>query len=400
MRTPGNLLRTPFASALAGGLVVALAGLIAIEAGWIEAESDSGSIAQPPLTRPASSDAANTVGEIYRRTNDGVVFVRAQRSQQASSPFNPFPQEQQSTATGSGFVIDDEGRILTNAHVVDGAERIDVLIGDAEEPVEAELVGADASSDVALLDVEADADSLTALPMGEPKSVQVGDPVVAIGNPFGLDRTVTSGIVSALQREIQAPNGFSISNVIQTDAAVNPGNSGGPLLDGQGRVIGINSQIATSGGGSEGVGFAVPIDTAEEVVDQLLEGGTVKRAYLGINGADVTPEIASTLDLPVEEGAMVGDALEGGPAAEAGLRDATGEATIAGQTFPVGGDIIVAIDGEKVTEMQDVIRMVDAYEPGDEITLTVVRDGDTREIEVKLGNRPANIQDAASPTEP
>jgi S1-C subfamily serine protease len=399
MRKPRNLLRTPFASALLGGLVVAVAGLIAIEAGWIEAEGDSGTIAQPPLTRPAASESG-TVGEIYRRSNDGVVFVQAEQRQAGSSVFDPFGQGGGGTATGSGFVIDDDGHILTNAHVVEGASQIEVKIGDSEESVQAELVGTDPSSDVALLDVDADADSLNPLPLGQARSLQVGDSVVAIGNPFGLDRTVTSGIVSALQREIQAPNGFSISNVIQTDAAINPGNSGGPLLDASGAVIGINSQIATQSGGNEGVGFAVPIETAREVAEQLLDDGTVERAYLGINGADVTPEIASTLELPVEEGAMVGDALEGGPAAEAGLRDATGEATIGGQTFPVGGDIIVAVDGEKVTEMQDVIRAVDAHEPGDEITLTVNREGDTRQIEVKLGNRPANIQDATSPTEP
>jgi len=365
--------------------VVALAGAAAISAGWVKSSegTDETSLAEPSLARPVVDRGTNAVGEIYKRTNDGVVFVQAD-----------------SGASGSGFVIDDEGHILTNAHVVAGADRIEVKIGDSEDTVKAELIGDDPSSDVALLDVDADAASLHPLEMGEPSSLEVGDPVVAIGNPFGLDRTVTSGIVSALQREIQAPNGFSISDVIQTDAAINPGNSGGPLLDGSGRVIGINSQIASQSGGNDGVGFAVPIDTASKVADDLLADGKVEHAYLGITGADVTADIARALDLSVEEGAIVSEALQGGPADQAGIRGASREVTVDGQSFPSGGDVIVAVDGRSVTSMEDVIAAVDSHQAGETITLTIVRDSDLSDVEVELGTRPDQIQDTVTPTLP
>ena len=316
-----------------------------------------------PLARPTNDGDGKglTVNEIYERDSDGVVFIQAQQSAGA--------------ATGAGFVIDDEGHILTNAHVVEGADDIDVKIGDDGQSRSAELVGMDPSSDVALLDVEEDND-LTALEMGDSTKVEVGDPVVAIGNPFGLDRTVTSGIVSAKARQIQAPNGFSISDVLQTDAAVNPGNSGGPLLDGSGRVIGINSQIATQGGGNEGVAFAVPIETAQDVADQLLADGSVERAYLGISGGDLTAEAAEALELPADSGVLVERAYDGGPADEAGIRGATGQTTVGGQQLPTGGDIITELDGEPITGMEEIISAVNSRQPGEELQLTVVRDGE------------------------
>ena len=379
------MLSNPFVAAICGGLVVALAGVAAISAGWVKSSegADETSLPEPSLARPVSDTADNSVGEIYKRANDGVVFVQAD-----------------SGASGSGFVIDDDGSILTNAHVVDGADKIRVTIGDSENSVSAKLIGDDPSTDVALLDVDADSDSLHPLEIGQADGLAVGDPVVAIGNPFGLDRTVTSGIVSALQREIQAPNGFSIDDVIQTDAAINPGNSGGPLLDGSGRVIGINSQIASESGGNDGVGFAVPIETATDVADQLLDDGEVEHAYLGISGADVTPAVARALDLGVEEGAMVSDAVQGGPADEAGVRGATQEATIDGTPFPADGDVIVALNGESVTSMEDVITSIEDLQAGDTVTLTIVRDGERRDVDVELGNRPEQIQDSPVPSLP
>jgi S1-C subfamily serine protease len=379
------LLSSPFASAVAGGLVVAIAGLIAIEAGWIDAgdesAADSGGVA---LARPTNDGDGKglTVNEIYKRDAEGVVFIQAQQSAGA--------------ATGTGFVIDDEGHILTNAHVVEGSDEISVEIGDDGESRSAELVGMDPSSDVALLDVEEDND-LTALEMGSSTEVEVGDPVVAIGNPFGLDRTVTSGIVSAKARQIQAPNGFSISDVLQTDAAVNPGNSGGPLLDGSGRVIGINSQIASQGGGNEGVAFAVPIETAQDVTDQLLADGSVERAYLGISGGDITAEAAEALDLPTDSGVLVDRAYEGGPADEAGIRGSSGQTTVGGQQLPTGGDIITELDGEPIDGMEEIISAVNTRQPGEELQLTVVRDGETRDVTVTLGDRPEEIADAPAP---
>jgi putative serine protease PepD len=393
-----RFLSTSFGSAVGGGLVVLIAGLILIKSGVVDTSQGSSSsavVAPSALARPASSsqDKGLTVHEIYQRDAEGVAFIRSQIVQQTQSVFG-FPQQQQSTATGSGFLIDNEGHILTNAHVVQGAKSVDVQLGDGDAQ-QAQIVGIDPSSDIALLKV-GNTEGVNPLPLGDSTKVQVGDPVVAIGNPFALDRTVTSGIVSALQRQIQAPNGFSISNVIQTDAAINPGNSGGPLIDGAGQVIGINSQIESQSGGNEGVGFAVPIKTAAEVVSQLESGGEVHRAYLGITGGDVTPDIAQALNLPVDQGVLIEQVLGGGPADDAGIKGATGQATIAGQTVPIGGDIITKVDGKQISGMNDVISAVNAREPGDDLTLTVWSNGQQKDVTVKLGDRPAHVQDSSS----
>jgi putative serine protease PepD len=398
MQRAKRFFSTPFGSAITGGLVVAVTGLGLIEIGVIDtSDESSAALAPAPLARPASDNSTKglTVNQIYERDAGGVAFIRAQIRQAAQGPFDPFPQEQQGTASGSGFLIDGNGHLLTNAHVVDGANRVDVQLGEDGETQSAEVIGTDPSSDIAVLKVD-DTQGAEPLPLGDSSKTEVGDPVVAIGNPFGLDRTVTSGIVSALQRQIQAPNGFSISDVIQTDAAINPGNSGGPLLDASGRVIGINSQIASQSGGSEGVGFAVPIATVQEVAEQLIDGGSVQRAYLGITGGEITSEVASALNLPVDQGVLIEQVLDGGPADQAGIKGATGEATIGGQPFPVGGDMITKVDGEDVAGMEQVIAAVDGHKPGDELTLTIYSGEDQREVTVKLGDRPSQVQDGSS----
>ena len=402
MQSVRRFLSTSFGSAVTGGLVVLVCGLVLIEAGVVDTGKDSSSsgvVAPSALAKPASdsSGRALTVHDIYQRDAEGVAFISSQVVQNTPSVFG-LPQQQQSTATGSGFLIDDDGHILTNAHVVDGAKRVDVQLGDGATQ-QAQIVGTDPSTDIALLKVD-DTEGVSPLPLGDSTKVQVGDPVVAIGNPFGLDRTVTTGIVSALQRQIQAPNGFSISDVIQTDAAINPGNSGGPLIDGAGQVIGINSQIESQSGGNEGVGFAVPIKTAADVVSQLENGGDVQRAYLGITGGDITPSIAQALNLPVQQGVLVEQVLNGGPAGDAGIKGATGQATIGGQTVPIGGDIITKVDGKQVTGMDDVISAVNEHKPGDDLTLTVWRDGQQRDVTVKLGDRPAQVQGSDSSSQP
>jgi len=393
------LASTSFGSAVIGGLVVAVTGLIAIAAGWIGDDDGDSSSFGAQLSTPARDGGDGAVAEIYRRSADGVVSVRAQGGRGEVDPLGLPQPDGGGTATGSGFAIDGDGHVLTNAHVVDGAEQITVQVGEENETRDAELVGMDPSSDVALLQV-ADSDGMQPLEMGAASQVQIGDSVVAIGNPFGLDRTVTTGIVSAKQRQIRAPNGFSISDVIQTDAAVNPGNSGGPLLDASGRVIGINSQIATSGGGNEGVAFAVPIETAQDVAEQLLDDGTVERAYLGVTGGSLTPEAAEALELSVERGVVVESVVQNGPADKAGIKGATGQTTIGGQTIPEGGDIIIELDGEEISGMDEVISAVNAAEPGHEVKLTVVRDGSEREVTVTLGKRPAEIEDASTPRLP
>ena len=328
-----GFLRTPFGSALLGGAVVAAFGAVAISAGWIDAKSSSTTTVAAPLAAPVvdkESGDTNVVNQIYRHDGQGVAFIEATEAPEetSSSPFNPFGEGESrggGIATGSGFVIDTEGHILTNNHVVEGATEDHGQArllqrhphrrsrrhrpGQRHRPAQGRRP----------------ADQLHPLALGDSSKVRVGDPVVAIGNPFGLDRTVTSGIVSALQRQIQAPNGFSINHVIQTDAAINPGNSGGPLIDSAGNVIGINSQIETGGGGNGnvGIGFAIPINTAREVASEIEKNGKVEHAFLGINGGSVTPALAKALKLPVEKGVLVNEVVKGGPADKAGLKAAT-----------------------------------------------------------------------------
>jgi S1-C subfamily serine protease len=394
----GRFAQTSFGAALAGGLVVGIIALIAIAAGWVKSSGgdDGGSaLGATPFPQPAphlASGKGLTVNQIYKQDSPGVVFIRAQSAPRPPSPLDPFGGGG-GTATGSGFVIDRAGHVLTNAHVVDGAQRIEVTLGDIDssQPVTAQVVGEDPSTDVALLEVNAPSDRLHPLGLGDSSQLQVGDSVVAIGNPFGLDRTVTTGIVSALQREISAPNGFTINNVIQTDAAINPGNSGGPLLGADGRVIGINSQIESAGGGGNvGVGFAVPINTAREVVKQLLDSGTVEHAFLGITGTDLTPQLVDLLNLPVKQGALVQSVVSGGPADKAGVEGGHATTSIGGQRVRAGGDVITAIDGKAVTGMDDVISVVNQKRPGDDVQLSLADGSQKRTVTVTLGNRPAN----------
>jgi len=396
--------RTPFGSALVGGVVVAAFGWIAIAAGWIHSDGGGSTVTvAAPLSAPVDSSASsdpNVVNQIYRSDGQGVAFIEAQRSAPESPGLSPFGQpEGGGTATGSGFLIDTEGHIVTNNHVVEGANKVEVKLGSSDKTYTAEVVGADPATDVALLKVDAPPESLHPLALGDSAKAHVGDPVVAIGNPFGLDRTVTAGIVSALQRQIQAPNGWSISHVIQTDAAINPGNSGGPLIDSSGSVIGINSQIQTGGGGNGnvGIGFAIPIDTVREVVEQIEQHGEVKHAYLGISGGSITPDLAQALKLPVEEGVLVNEVVKGGPADKAGVKGGDTSATIEGASVRLGGDIITKVDGKKVSGMEEVINAVNSASPGDQMTLTVLRGKSTKDISVTLGVRPSSAEAAESP---
>ncbi|HEV7769489.1 MAG TPA: trypsin-like peptidase domain-containing protein [Solirubrobacterales bacterium] len=396
-----RLLRTPFASALLGGAVVAIFGLLAISAGWVQSEGGSTTTVAAPLAAPIADTggdggSGNVVNQIYKRDGDGVAFIQADveaSEPQAFNPFGPPESEGGGTATGSGFVIDGEGHVLTNNHVIEGADNIEVKLGDSDTTYTATVVGTDPSTDVALLDVDAPADKLHPLALGRSADLEVGDPVVAIGNPFGLDRTVTSGIVSALQRQIEAPNGFAISNVIQTDAAINPGNSGGPLINAAGEVIGINSQIQTGGSnGNVGIGFAIPIDTIRSEIEQLETDGEVSHAYLGISGASITPDLARAVNLPVDDGVLVQAAPEDGPAGKAGIEGGSTSATLEGAQVRLGGDILTEFDGEKVTSMEDVIDLVSTAEPGEEVEVTYLRGGETKRVTVTLGDRPASTE--------
>jgi putative serine protease PepD len=363
-----NVARSPFGSAAIGGLVVGVLGWIAIAAGWV-ASPDDEPAATPALTAPVSdageSKQGKTVNEIYDATSGGVAFIEASGSggQGLPSPFGGGVPQQQ--ATGSGFVIDDDGHVMTNAHVVEGAQDIEVTLGDDEESYDAEVVGEDTSTDIAVLEIDAPADELEPLPLGDSSALEVGDPVVAIGNPFGLDRTVTAGIVSALQREISAPDGFTITDVIQTDAPINPGNSGGPLIDAGGRVIGVNSAILTLGGqtqtGNIGLGFAIPVKQATAIAKELIKDG---KATYPVIGANVGRESARGVEL--------GSVEAGGPAARAGLRD---------------GDLVTRIDRLPVSTGEALIVAIRTHRPGEKVTLSYSRGSSRGRAVVTLGSR-------------
>ena len=311
---------------------------------------------------PTGTTEGLTIGEIYEQTHEGVVEITAGGSA--------------ARAQGSGFVYDDAGHVVTNQHVVEGASSLSVLFWDGSRH-SARLVGTDPSTDLAVIEVEAPQALLDPLRLGDSGNVAVGDQVVAMGSPFGLEGTVTSGIVSALHRQMTAPNNFTINDSIQTDAAINHGNSGGPLLDGQGRVIGVNAQIESESGGNDGVGFAIPSDTVRSIVTQLIESGEVEHAYLGIKMLDVA------------DGAAITEVVPGTPADDAGLRPATGTSTIDGQEVPTGGDVIVAFDGDDVSSSAALQSAVEAKQPGDEVSITVLRGAERTTLRVTLGTRPS-----------
>jgi S1-C subfamily serine protease len=340
-----------------------------------------------------------TAADIYQRYAPGVAFVRSEITEQTQNPFDPFGGTQRSESTGSGFVIDAGGDILTNNHVIDGATpgSITVQLAD-KKTIKATVVGKDPSTDLALLKVDPEGLDLKPLPLGSSKDVHVGDPTIAIGNPFGLDRTLTTGVVSALQRQIQAPNGIAIKDVIQTDAAINPGNSGGPLIDSAGRVIGINSQIETGGGsgqGNVGIGFAVPIDTAKSILANLKKGETVQRAYMGITSLTVDGQL-DALNLPVDHGALVQTVEPNSPAELAGLKAGDLQATLTGSSsndsVVLGGDIITKFDGKAITTSDQLSQLVTSHRPGDKVKVEIVRKKDTKTLIVTLAKRPPALQ--------
>ena len=322
------------------------------------ADSPEGTVATAGT--PVATSSMLTVGEIYEQVADGVVEITAGGVTDRSSS-GQFATSQEGQATGSGFVLDEEGHIVTNAHVVEGATSLSVRFADGDE-VSATLVGADPSTDLAVIDVDLPASELEPLALADESTVEVGDDVVAIGSPFGLAGTVTTGIVSALDRTIEAPNGYAIDGAIQTDAAINHGNSGGPLLDASGEVIGVNSQIASESGGNDGVGFAVCVDTVKKVTTALAAGEEVTHAYLGVSleEGDGGPRVAAV--------------TAGSPAAAAGVQV---------------GDVIVELDGDEIGSADDLREAIDEREAGTKVSLTVVRNGERVELDATLGTRPA-----------
>jgi S1-C subfamily serine protease len=384
----GNLL-----SGVLGGLVVAVVLAILLATGVIhtgKTETKVVTRATPISGAQPSNDVeaggqTKTVQQVYEEDGPGVAFIQAEEGGSGE-------------ATGSGFVLDKNGNILTNNHVIDGATHVQVRLQKNGDLVDARIVGADPSSDLAIIKVDPKSVSLHPLTLGDSSKARVGDPVIAIGNPFGFDQTVTTGIVSALQRRIDAPNGFEIDHVIQTDAAINPGNSGGPLLDSNGRVIGVNSQIATGGAsnGSVGIGFAVPINTAKQVIPQLERNGKVEHAYLGVTSAQISKQIAHDLNLPTSQGALVQSVVPNGPAAKAGIHG--GDTGLGGGSaqLQAGGDLLIGVDGHKISSPEDVAAAIANDKPGKKVAVTLIRDGKQRTVTVTLGVRPAQVPGQSS----
>lgn len=344
--------------------------------------------APPPVQGSSGSleggASGGSVEEVYNQDGPGVVSVDVSSGQGEGG-------------SGSGFVLDENGHIVTNQHVVDGANRVSVAFPGGER-MKAEVVGEDASTDVAVLQVDASEDLLVPLTLGDSQAVDVGEPVIAIGNPLDVGTSATTGIVSGTGRPIKAPNNYTIDDAIQTDAAINPGSSGGPLLDARGAVIGVNSQIQSTTGSFQGVGFAVPINTVKSVVEELITTGEVEHGYLGVQMFDIgvrelasyagqTPEeFSQEYDVP-ESGAIVVETTGGGPAAEAGISGGK-EREIAGLPVPLG-DVITRIEGDEVQSPEDVITVINSHDPGDRVKMTVSSSGgEGRQVEVRLGSRP------------
>lgn len=332
-------------------------------------EAQPAGVSDPSL----ATDEQNNV-EVYRAISPGVAYITSTTVQQGF-----FGDVEEGQGSGSGSVIDNQGRILTNYHVIEGAQRLSVSLG-GNKKYTARVVGGDPDTDLAVIQIEAPPDQLTVVPLGDSDRLVVGQKVLAIGNPFGLDRTLTTGVISGLQRPIRARNNRPIEGAVQTDASINPGNSGGPLLDSHGRMIGINSQILSPAGGSVGVGFAIPVNIAKRVVPQLIEFGRVRRPKLGIGTRDVN----TLRNMPVSDGVLILQVAPGGAAAVAGLRETT-------QSMDGGvelGDIIVAIDGDKVSNQDDLFRILDKHQIGDSVNVEVVREGRRVTVPLRLTEVP------------
>jgi len=381
--------------------VAAAGGAIALLGAWLFGGLGGGTStvrelyvdAQPPPPSSITSTDAMSIGQIYRRDAPGVVQITARILTQARDPFfgTPFGFPTEQKALGSGFVLSKEGYIITNYHVVQGAESIAVSFSNNDR-IKARIVGVDPSTDVAVLKVNAKSRALEPLQPGNSDLVHVGDAVVALGNPFGFTRSITAGIVSALQRRIQSPNSQPIDHVIQTDAAINPGNSGGPLIDSRGLVIGVNAAISTGNTGEQGnvgIGFAIPINTVKDVAEQLIKTGKVQHPYLGVDVTAVSPAFAHLFNLPLSHGLLVEKVYPGSGAAKAGLRGGSTGVVVEGESYAVGGDVIVSIDGIPATTESRLRDIINSKKPGDTVRLVVYRGGSNLDLDVQLGQLPA-----------
>jgi S1-C subfamily serine protease len=387
-----SLSRTAIAIA-SSAVLVALVAACGDDGGSDEAGSTESTTTEKVVVQ--SGDGNFNAAGVYERAAPAVVTVL--------SIFGGEPSVLGPNAgQGSGFVISDEGEVLTNAHVVTSggenngggeptaADQVYVEFGDRNR-VSAEVVGFDPDADVALIKVDTDGLDLHTLPLSDRNEFAVGEPVAAIGSPFGEEQSLSIGVISATDRSIQSLTQFTVDNAIQTDASINPGNSGGPLLDAEGEVIGINQQIESASGTNSGVGFAIPVSAIRYSLEQLRESGKVEYAYLGVSTQALWPQLAEELNLDVDSGALVSEVVEGGPADDAGLDGASGRTRFQGAEIETGGDVIVAVDGNELEHESDLAELISRSRPGEQVTLVVLRDGERRQVDVTLATRPERV---------
>ncbi|RLB08693.1 MAG: peptidase S1 [Deltaproteobacteria bacterium] len=328
-----------------------------------------------------TEDEKNNI-ELYKKVSPGVVNITSTVLERDFF-FNIVPRQ----GVGSGSIIDKKGHILTNNHVIEDASKLEVTLSDGSKWA-AKLVGTDPDSDLAVLKIDAPAKKLVVIPFGESSSLQVGQKVLAIGNPFGLGQTLTTGIISSVGRTLRSPTGVLVEDVIQTDAPINPGNSGGPLIDSSGKLIGINTAIFSPTGASVGIGFAIPVDTAKVIIKELIEKGYYAYPWIGATIATMSQYFASVFGLP-EEGAVIVSVVPGGPADKAGLRGGSRRLQVGNHILIVGGDIILKFGSKKVTDADQLIRLIRKHRPGDRVQLLVMDwDGHKRKVDIVLGERP------------
>jgi S1-C subfamily serine protease len=341
--------------------------------------------AVPATATTHTSTSALTPETIYRQDSPGVVQITATIVTQSVFP----PATQTSKSQGSGFVLDRAGHIITNFHVIQGAQKVQVSFS-GQDQLPALVVGKDRSTDLAVLKIDAHARALTPLPLGDSDGARVGDSVYAIGNPFGLTRTLTTGVVSAVQRQIFAPNGVPIDSAIQTDASINHGNSGGPLIDAAGRVLGVTSQIQTGSNqiqGNVGIGFAIPVNTVRDIAGQIIANGKAQHAFLGLSATAVTPQLKKLFNLPTASGLLVREVTKRSGAADAGIEGGTTSVVVEGESYRIGGDVITAVDGKPVTSVDQLFAVVQQKHPGDSLKIELYHDNSKRTVTAKLGTR-------------
>ncbi|NWF92153.1 MAG: trypsin-like peptidase domain-containing protein [Syntrophaceae bacterium] len=332
-----------------------------------------------------TEDEKNNIA-VYEKVADGVVNITS-IAVQMDFFFNVFPTQ----GSGSGSILDTRGHVLTNHHVVADAQKLEVTLADGSK-WPAKPIGSDPDNDLAVIKIDAPREKLKVIPMGDSKNLRIGQKVLAIGNPFGFDRTLTTGVISSIGRTIRSEVGTLIEDVIQTDAAINPGNSGGPLLNSEGEIIGINSAIISPSGGSVGIGFAIPVNTAKRIIPELISKGYVAYPWIGATIQTLIPEVAKYLKLKIERGALVAEVVKGGPADKAGLRGGNQRVQVGNMIVVVGGDVVVRADDQEIKTHDELIRHIRDKKPGDSLRLSVYRKNKLEQIKVTLGERPRRRQ--------